>query len=172
MPGTACSQYTAGFYNLGATTLLALRTSPPCSSSCTHPLAARALHAAVRDRTEALVRHLSDSLALLPLIEHHVHNTQRRPSEHSPGGSGSEALRVIDVGTGVWWYRCEVCGGTGMRCTWHRCEVMWTVPAVTRKECWVRFGFRRGCGFRCVCGCGCEHGCMHACQELCVFPLF
>ena len=76
---------------------------------------------AVRDRTEALVRHLADSLTLLPVIEHHVLHTAtgRQPQQpqqqlqqtpttsvHASSPSlpsladSSQALRVIDVGTG------------------------------------------------------------------------
>lgn len=68
----------------------------------------------MRDRTQALVRHLSDSLTLLPIIEHHVRhtatfdasttnkNTESHAGASAAGDSAPESLSVIDVGTGVW----------------------------------------------------------------------
>jgi len=61
---------------------------------------------AVRDPLECLDRHLADSLALLPVIDHHWAATnQERMAKKTETLLGSappaQGLRVIDVGTGA-----------------------------------------------------------------------
>ena len=69
-----------------------------------HPCLVVAVGAAVRNKSDARIRHIVDSLMLLPLIEQHG----VLPSSSSSDSSDTQIvglpqnLSVIDVGSGVW----------------------------------------------------------------------